>query len=593
MDAAWMARQLPECCPKELISWAIEHHGEKELGGEFVVFNSERIKLENGKTEWVAYCTCTACKEEFITQKEPGERAIRLILGEDGSYYTTEPGDAVDPYMGIELQREGDDFYCPICGSKVELIHKSSISGGRTKRMLVIQLVNVEGYTALVYWMVQRHLTEFGGSTYAASPEDAFVLTEAGGLKRFTHIHRHGYFYGCNRSDLGCWKPMQKCEDTIDSRYPDWRSSCSQKVGGDIWPVYPNMDGSTGEKTAIEEFFKAGGYRGVQYLKWWRTQRNVENLMRQGQAKLVVSLLREAYRYSTNEEIEARKVLDLSKTKPHEILRLTKEEFRWVRTHQLELDMTRMAQWCRYKKANGKLGAPEFFELAYQYGNNGMTAAMWMLEEYGHDIDKTARYLRKRNYSLTEAPTLSDTRRALRELYNRPLTDEELWPKHLHQMHDRTTAQLQEIRREKDAEKSRQQFRAVVDDYGHLCWTDGELCVRLPESSADLKREGDVLRHCVGGYSASHVGRTSVIFFIRHYRRPERPYYTLAIDMSRGKPKECQLHGYGNERHGKHKEYSHSIPKKVRAFCDRWENEILLPWYAQEQARKQKEAKTA
>ena len=80
------------------------------------------------------------------------------------------------------------------------------------------------------------------------------------------------------------------------------------------------------------------------------------------------------------------------------------------------------------------------------------------------------------------------------------------------------------------------------------------------------------------------------IFFIRHYRRPERPYYTLDIDMT-GRPVEKQLHGYGNERHGQYKQYTHSIPKKVRDFCDRWKNEVLIPWYVEQQ--KKQEVKSA
>lgn len=76
-----------------------------------------------------------------------------------------------------------------------------------------------------------------------------------------------------------------------------------------------------------------------------------------------------------------------------------------------------------------------------------------------------------------------------------------------------------------------------------------------------------------------HAGGKDIIFFVRHKRRPERSYYTLNIDFSCGKPREIQLHGYGNERHGPNKQYSHSIPPKVRAFVDRWEKEVLYPWY--------------
>lgn len=73
---------------------------------------------------------------------------------------------------------------------------------------------------------------------------------------------------------------------------------------------------------------------------------------------------------------------------------------------------------------------------------------------------------------------------------------------------------------------------------------------------------------------------------MRHYRRPERSYYTLNIDLTLPRPKEIQLHGYGNEHHGERKQYHHNIPKKVRDFCDRWEREVLTPWFMEEQRKK-------
>lgn len=59
-------------------------------------------------------------------------------------------------------------------------------------------------------------------------------------------------------------------------------------------------------------------------------------------------------------------------------------------------------------------------------------------------------------------------------------------------------------------------------------------------------------------------------------------YYTLNIDMTSGQPKQIQLHGYGNERHGKNKEYRHKIPQKVLDFVERWKKEVLMPWWLQQ-----------
>lgn len=115
----------------------------------------------------------------------------------------------------------------------------------------------------------------------------------------------------------------------------------------------------------------------------------------------------------------------------------------------------------------------------------------------------------------------------------------------------------------------------VHDKHQPLEWTDGELCIIIPQSNAELVAEGKTLHHCVGTYGAAHCSG-EMIFFVRHYRRPERSYFTLNVNMNGKEPNEIQLHGYGNESKGsKH----WKIPREVRAFVDRWEKEVLLPWF--------------
>ena len=603
MDKERMCNLLPEEPPAKMVEWAVEKFGMSELGGEFCIHSSERVPiypsieevleyntLTPRRTAWAARCTCTACGEDFITHKEPGENAIRTVNGEDGWIYTVTPGELAEPYMGVEVQREGDHFNCPLCGKEVELIHKRKLIGGRKKQIMVLTVQNVDGYTTIFYWLVWRTINEFGISRCGASPEEAYVLTERGSIARFTHVKRMGAFYGANRAQLQKWQPMSCNADVIDKPYPDWRSINNKKAGADIWPIYPDMEGATGEKTALVEYLKSEGWWPVEYLKWWRRRRNIENLCRQGQAKLVAEIVREAWRYSADTDAEGKKYLDLDKCKPHEMLNVSKAEFRYMRQQGITWTPEAAKTWSKYRAAGGQLPLIDYLEFAKSARSGGVNAAIDILRTYGHDLDKVARYLNKKGQRLSEAGILLDTRNAARQIYDRELTEEELWPRDLHEAHDRMTRMQRELKCQAAAAKLNEGFARVLENYGHLQWTDGDLEMILPKNNGELVYEGDVLRHCVGGYGAQHTGGSSVIFFVRRHRRPERPYYTLSIDM-RGRPRECQLHGYGNERHGDHKQYTHSIPQKVRAFCDRWENEILLPWYAQQQ--KQNKEKSA
>ena len=602
MDKEAMRQMLPEEPPKGLVEWTRLKNGKAELGGEFCVFYSERMSiapniaevlehnsLKPRRKEWAAVCNCTWCNEEFITQKEPGMNAIRTVTGEDGWTYTLDIGEPVDPYMGVEVNREGDTLNCPLCGTEIRLIHSKNLRGGRLKQLMVVSVQNVGKYTALIYWLVYRQIDEYGLSEYGAAPADAYVLTENGSLVHYTHQTRNGY--GTSRY-LPSWKLCSSNEDTIDAAYHDWKSINNRKAGADIFDDYPDLEGTTGEKTALVEYLQVGGYRPVAYLKWWRTQRNIENLCRQGQASMIAAIVSQSYTYSYNIKKEAEKYLDLTKKKPHEMMRMLKADFRWLRETGTQLTPDSIYNWNHYQEGGGKLDLVEFTRYCNEFGKSGINSALQLMRQYGDaDIDKIARYMKKYDLRLSETGILLDTRNCMKKLYNRPLTSEELWPKHLHETHDRVTQMWAEENDRRRKEEVLHGFQKVVDKYGNLEWTDGELCVILPRSSSDLVNEGKVLRHCVGGYSEPHVKGNSVIFFIRRRRRPERSYYTLAINMT-GIPKESQLHGYGNERHGDKKQYIHKIPHKVRAFCDRWENEVLLPWYA-EQQKKKKEEKSA
>lgn len=196
------------------------------------------------------------------------------------------------------------------------------------------------------------------------------------------------------------------------------------------------------------------------------------------------------------------------------------------------------------------------------------------------------KYLEKQKRLKGGVQLLLDYRRVLRALWLAE-QEETLWPRDLQAAHDR----VMEMYAAHEGVKYRSaDFTPVYIRLKALEWTDGELCIRVPQEEQELKDEGRVLRHCVGTYGAQHCGGKP-IFFVRHYRRPERSYYTLNIDLTMERPREIQLHGYGNEHHGDRKQYCHNIPKKVRDFCDKWEREVLTPWFMEEQRRRYAEEK--
>ena len=598
MDKEYIRKRLPEAPPPGLLQWTKENLA-VELGHEQCIFKAERMAVpatmdeimhyqstKSRRSVWAASCTCTACQEDFITAKETGADAILLFEGEDGNNYTMEPwGEEVDIHTYQVRRKQGDTFLCPYCGTTVELVHAKKMRNGRTNQVLVISVENVEGYTGIFYWMIRRWVSEWGISEYSVWPRDAYILTEHGGLVRYSHTNSGGYF-GVRTSGM-YWRLLSGNSDAYEQKYFDHGSFCNRKVGGAVYPVYPDLEGTTGEKTGLIEFLEAEGERPVQYLKLWRRHRGLENLCRCGQGKLIGQLINRHYFDGSF----AFDYLDVSKKKPHEMLRMRKSDFKQLRKGGVKLEIDVLSGWQRYKKITGNDRFADFERDQKVFRQGGLNAALDCIKAYpGTTIAKLATYMQKQSLRFSEVGLLRDTRRMSQRLYGRPLTNEELWPRRLMQTHDQVAQMLADREKKENSMALIEGFQKVIDRYGATEWTDGELSIRLPRSNEELIKEGDVLRHCVGGYGKTHAKGESIILFVRRYRCPERPYYTLNISFHGPEPREIQLHGYGNERHGPNKEYSHSIPNKVRAFCDRWEREVLLPWWHSQKKQGEKTA---
>ena len=424
------------------------------------------------------------------------------------------------------------------------------------------------------------------GHEYQVFPRDAYVLDEKGNIHRYSHKSGGGAFYVESQDDR--WRYVSNKRDSLDMCYHDWGSISNKKKGGIFFEEVPDLTGTTAEKTGLQAFAHHDGTCSVEYLKLWKKYPHLENLVNTGWNQLVNAIV-----YSSSNgysaAVKMQKVIDIGCTKPHEMLGLTRSDFKAIRKagQQWEYECQKMWQACR------TMGTTAYQFLIYRdmFTDTDLRTLLTLRNDYGEtDIEKIIRYLKKQKMRPAEVRILLDTRNAARELAgNRLLTQEELWPRNLQAAHDRYTRMRMEAIDQKKVAKYQAGFNAVLDKYGDLQWTDGDLCIILPKSYAELVQEGNVLRHCVGGYGDSHITGRDTIFFVRRYRRPERNYYTLDINMT-DKPHRVQLHGYGNERHGINKQYSHRIPQKVLDFCARWEREILMPWWRDNQKDKEKTA---
>lgn len=595
MDKAYILENLPTVCPERVTGYTYDNYLQ-ELGGHMAIYKRvpyqeppryamlmEYDDWKPGRKGWAAECTCTRCGESWHTAWLGGPlKEIAVCVWEDDTTYPV--FDLEDPDVAPMLVNvsSNDGIICPECGEGVTLIHASRIKSGSTRRLAMCSVENVGEYTALLYWLAHRHLDSDGCVYEEISPWYAFVIDEGGKLVCF---HYSG----------GQWCGSNNREDPFFKKYVSGDGDIyNNRSGGYVCEMVPNLIGCTGEKTGLGEYVRQGGTHPLLYLRTWQHKPAIENLIYAGWAPLIESLF-------DKEPIHQKQAVPVAKlpginwesAKPYEMLHMDKAAYR--RLDKSRSDSRRrewFAAWNRYRTVGGKLPVDEFDAYWCKFTSYGMDVLLELMALLpGLDIPKVDKYLNKQFLQPTEVRILADTWRMTTMLTGRDnLTDEELWPRNLQQRHDRLVAMNLKEKGKDSWMLYLAGFRRIRDKYGDLQWSDGELDIILPRDNGELVREGEILRHCVGTYGESHVTEKQTIFFVRRHRRPERCYYTLSMNMT-GEPKRVQLHGYGNERHGEHKQYRHSIPQKVLDFCDRWEREILMPWYRGQLQKK--EGKTA
>ena len=148
-----------------------------------------------------------------------------------------------------------------------------------------------------------------------------------------------------------------------------------------------------------------------------------------------------------------------------------------------------------------------------------------------------------------------------------------LLPKDLKRKHDEATGTMAGIiaAKKKDelrkAEKER--CRALAKRY---TYTDGTYLIRPPVGADEIIKEGESLKHCVGGYAQRHVEGQRTILFLRARERPGRSLVTIEMDGN----KIVQIHGWDDERTACNDNPKRENPREIyREFLDTW-----LAWLA-------------
>ncbi len=599
MDVEFIIKNLPTEPSREHIKniKEIDSTAFDELNEKFCVFKrTDVIKNETPYTECFGFedeepvsgygskCICTACGNEFMAGYRRGkgyhDSGIYITRSEDESFYA---GYVEKDDENVVCIKEYETFHCPYCEKQIKLIAQNEISqnDGNELAIRTQQILNVGIYTAVITWHFQSELSSDGEQNYYKYPHSAIVVDEDGKLHKF-------YFWGeWQETDIDEDKLFPEAVDDLQSTYRDDNSINYTKIGGYVDDDVPDLEGKTGEKSGLAEYIEAEGQYPVVYLQNWEFFRNIENLQKspfgKTLAKCIDSIVDRNIEYQNfpTGAITDFNEINYKEVKPHKMLGISKQELKDFENITWDID-----EFQEYSTIKNNIFVSEYAACIDKYGI-GQTSRLFKFLSKAPKFITTERIqnylIKKHTNNKAGMEMFLDYIDMLEDIS----TEEVVFPPNLQQAHDNQS----EIKESLKLDKYKNAFNKVKNKYSGIEWNDGKYCVILPEFPKQLIDEGKTLRHCVGSYCKTHAAGQSIILFVRKYRRPERSYYTLNISFEGTIPIEKQLHGYGNERHGRNKQYVHKIPADVRAFVDRWKKEVLKPWYIQQvKSEKQKTA---
>lgn len=118
----------------------------------------------------------------------------------------------------------------------------------------------------------------------------------------------------------------------------------------------------------------------------------------------------------------------------------------------------------------------------------------------------------------------------------------------------------------KQEERRQKEHKLKLEFREQLNYEDENYLIRLPVDGNEIQQEGLTLHHCVGGYAYSHESGATTIMFLRKKSEPDKPFYTIEVEIGLADGKVAglrikQIHGFGNRYLGNDPE---AIPTVVR-----------------------------
>lgn len=505
---------LPKEPPKDIVNFALE----KNLFNDYLIYKCSDSR--NG----VAECRCSACGRSFEAEWGREQRCTRYL----SPYFTLD---------GVSY-KSWDEIKCPLCNEKLIVRHTDNIYGEIISDMARIQVFSkLQELFIISVYRVDQDTFKDAHKTFRVVPYEHYVFE-----KRKAYTIR---CYGCFYSNRYSAEPHQLAKFTPPDYLPY------------TYP-YPKdfIKGTYMENSRLDKYLKKTKTKGnaVQYLRSYQGFNKLDVLMDLPFGRIFVEEIDKMCGYSRNYTSPRAQFKELNRKEksPYKILGINRGESKIIPWKKIGYkDFVRIK---RYKEVGGKLTEENIKALqnVRAYDIDEILASEYAVPaiKYLNLSDKYSWRLLKDYWRMAALLGYDLDNQLIR------------WPKDLVAKHDDV---MKKVVYQKN-EKINKEFAVLAEFLQEVSYSNGNICIRAAASVEELKSEGQVLRHCVGGYGEQHCTGKS-IFFIREAKSPDVPWYTLQVDLRTGR--QIQLHGYHNELDGQ------TIPQAVYDFTDYWLKNIF------------------
>lgn len=549
MDTEELIKKVPFTPPQGMKSWLWTLPRK-----EYIIFKAGwRPNLTNGSNERVAECVCTAC-ESMFAMPYVASGMITCHGMHKSVGFRDDRNEIITSY---------NKCICPVCGTVATAIHAGDMNNPHRKNEYVISVHKVDDAAAIIRWNAKYMVYKDGRTDYEIVPDEAYLFTK----KKWVRMCAwEPGIYGFKRH-TGHWVARKRCEDMVNVIKNDHILPFGAK----------ELDGTVMENSKLDLYLKCCEWvYPVSYLRLYQLHNNIENILTGGFGHVISDKIKRycpGNGYSSNYgklgSVRNIKGIDFKKSKPHEMLGLSKEEYRFAIRDEWD---ERMIEYYKFLKPFGAdmkdVGwyvdvipfncKRDFVEFADKTDADGHAVKFDK-----HDIGKTASYLMKQQKKYDEDDAewhmLYDYWNMLIQLgsdYNDP---EIRYPQRLKRAHDQAAAQI----RYKKNKETDEAFKRRYNRLSRFSYFDDVLEIHPARSAYEMENEGKKLHHCVASYINSHAAGKTSIFFIRHRIEPDKPYFTLEFDFE--KMKVVQNRGMRNcDRTDEVKEFEDKWVERVK-----------------------------